>query len=137
MGIVELIVLLLACLGVTLTFVHMKIMDIIGLRPLWEKIEFFKTLFNCSACTGWHVGLWFGSAMFLLLHFKYIVLFYLICLPFTSQAFCYLLERWVILNDYQSFIVEKQVDKLSNNDTVSDEKEHIDTSLLIKPLDDF
>jgi hypothetical protein len=137
MGIVEFILLMLACLGVTLTFVHMKIMDIIGLRPLWEKVNFFKELFRCSACTGWHVGLWFGISMFSLLHFGYILLFYICCLPFASQAFCYLLERWVILNDYKSVLVEKEVDKVINDDIVNDAKETIDTTLFIKPLDDF
>jgi hypothetical protein len=116
MGIVEFLLLLLSCLGVTLTFVHMEIMDIIKLRPLWEKSSFLKKLFSCSACTGWHVGLWFGVSMFLLLYFEYIVLFYMCCLPFASQAFCYLLERWVILNDYKSVLVEKEIDKNNENE---------------------
>jgi len=112
MNLVDLIILLLACLGVTLNFVHMKIMDIIGLRPLWEKINFFKMLFNCSACTGWHVGFWFGVPMFWILQFGYLHAFYMICIPFASQAFCYLLERWGILTDYKSVLAEKELDKI-------------------------
>ncbi len=135
MGFTELFVLLLACLGVTLTFVHMKIMDIIGLRPLWEKINFFKDLFNCSACTGWHVGLWFGITLLIILFLEYVFLFYAICLPFASQAFCYLLERWVILNDYKGAIVEKKLDKVLKDDTIKNEKAH--NTDFIKPLDDF
>ena len=118
MGIVELIMLLLACLGVTLTFVHMKIMDIIGLRPLWEKIEFFKTLFHCSACTGWQVGLWFGVPLILLWFFGFHILFYCMTLPFTSLSFCYLFERLCILIDFNTVVVEKRVDSLIIDDTL-------------------
>lgn len=122
MGIVELILLLMFCLGITLTFVHMTIMDIIGLRQLWEKVDFLKKLLSCSACTGWHSGLWAGVPMVFLWFAGYHLAFYAITLPFASLVFCYLFERLSILIDFNAVLTEKKLDNLPDDDTLNNEK---------------
>jgi hypothetical protein len=107
MTIVSLILLFLACLGVTITFVHMEIMDIIKLRPLWEKSAFLKKLFHCSACTGWHVGLWYGLLCYFIMVIGLTHIFYIMTLPFASSAFCFLFERIMILADNVNVKLEK------------------------------
>lgn len=120
MTLASIIVLLLACLGVTITFVHMEIMDILKLRPLWEKSAFLKKLFHCSACTGWHVGLWYGMFCFILSSFGWTFLFYLCTLPFASSAFCFTFERLVILVNNINIKVEKinETDEKTQNPPV-------------------
>ena len=122
MGITELILLFLSCLGITLTFVHMTIMDIIGLRQKWQRVDFLKKLFSCSACTGWHTGLWFGVPLTLLWFFGFHILFYCLTLPFASLSFCYLFERLSILIDFNAVLTEKKLDNLPDDDTLKNEK---------------
>jgi hypothetical protein len=119
MNLVSLILLLLACLGITITFVHMEIMNILKLRPLWEKSQFLKKLFHCSACTGWHVGLWYGIFCYILYTFEYNFAFYLITLPFASSAFCFMFERTIILVDNLNIKIEKnnEINEKTQNTT--------------------
>ena len=92
MNFVEVFLLLLATCGVTFTFVHSKIVSMIGLRQQWEKINFFKELFHCSFCTGFWAGLIVGT---IFLSLKWIVPF-----GFAAAAFSLLWDRLVILLDY-------------------------------------
>lgn len=132
MGITELILLFLSCLGITLTFVHMAIMDIIGLRQKWQRVDFLKKLFSCSACTGWHTGLWVGVPLTLLWFFGFHILFYCMTLPFASLSFCYLFERLCLLVDFNTVVVEKRVDRLIIDDTLKNENNNsFDDSTLL------
>lgn len=101
----NMILILFACLGLTITINHGIILDKIGIRPLWERINFFKELFKCSMCTGFWVGLLFAFVVIIYMLLFAInpvlsmVFFYLITLPFASSGFCWLLERLSILID--------------------------------------
>jgi hypothetical protein len=92
MDICELIIILLAVCGVVWTFVQATIMDKIGLRPLWEKSPFLTSLFNCSACTGFHIG-WVYGIICVWLALNNWFLFYVITMPFATMAICFLYER--------------------------------------------
>lgn len=103
----EIILLLLACFGLTLVLVHGIIFDTLKIRPLWEKSKFLKELFECSMCTGFWVGLYFSFVMSIycilpsfgvnLLVNK--ILFYILTIPFASSGVCWFLERISILAD--------------------------------------
>jgi hypothetical protein len=82
---------LFCAFGLTCIIVHGQILDILKIRALYNKIEFFKKLFSCSLCTGWWVGLLLGIIYF---DIKYIIPF-----SFASSGFCFFLERFTILLD--------------------------------------
>lgn len=88
---IELFLFLCCSFGLTCIIVHGQILDILKIRPLYNKIEFFKNLFRCSLCTGWWVGLVEGIIYF---DTKYIMPF-----AFASAGFCFFAERLTILLD--------------------------------------
>lgn len=94
----DIFLLLWSCVGLTIILVHSEIMDIIKLRPLWEKSWFLKKLFNCSMCTGTWVG---GYNILTILSYFFIspILFYCLSIPFASSGFCYAIERIIIAID--------------------------------------
>ena len=88
---VELIILLLACCGLTFTIVHAEIMDILKIRPFLQRFNFTRKLIKCSLCSGFYVG-------------GFMMLFHnigdlSIIFPFAASAFTFLWERIVILLD--------------------------------------
>lgn len=86
-----LIILLLACFGVTFTLMYAEILDIIPIRPLLLKIEFFKKLLHCAFCTGFWSSLFVGI---LFIEFKYIIPFAL-----AGASVSYILDRITLLID--------------------------------------
>lgn len=59
------------------------------LREFLSKVSFFKQLFNCSLCLGWHVGFW-SSLIFglpLLICFK---------MAFVSAAVCWIADHFIM-----------------------------------------
>lgn len=60
MSLVDLTILLLACFGITFTLMYAEILDIIPIRPLLLKVNFFKKLLHCAFCTGFWVSLFIG-----------------------------------------------------------------------------
>ena len=111
MILIHLLLLLLACVGLTYTIVQTEIMDIIGLRPLWEKSTFFKKLFNCAFCTGtWVGGPIYGVLCLSLLYFQLYWIFYVITLPFASATLSFIYERSVIMIDNINIILEKYIE---------------------------
>lgn len=96
------LILFWAAIGLTFIIVHAKIMDKLKLRPLWEKVPFFKELFKCGLCTGFWVGFLYATPLFLLLvNGLFPILFYIVTLPFAISATCFLYERIImILLDY-------------------------------------
>ena len=66
MSLVELILLLFACAGLTFTVVHGEIMNKLKLRQLWEKSAFLKELFHCSLCSGFWLSMIYGGLCFYL-----------------------------------------------------------------------
>lgn len=92
------ILLLLAMLGLTYIFVYSLIMDMIKLRPLWEKSKFLKELFHCSMCCSVWFGLYGVLAIYVKQHYDSIW-YYLMTVPFASSAFCYSVDRIVCLAD--------------------------------------
>lgn len=98
MTFVQLIILLLACSGMTFTFVHASIMDKIGLRQLWQKSKFLTELFHCSLCSGFWIGVFYGL-FGTFLTFTAPILFYIVTIPFAASAFSFLFERFTFLLD--------------------------------------
>lgn len=92
MNFIDLILLLLGCAGVTWTFVQSTIVDKIGLRPLWEKSQFLKELFDCGFCCGFHVGIYYGLFCFWLNHINNIW-FYILTVPFASACTSFIFEK--------------------------------------------
>ena len=92
MSILDLLILFFTVAGLSFTFVHAEIMDIIKLRPLWEKVTFFKKLFNCAFCSGFYFSI-------IVECFLDVPLKYFFFLPFAGAAFSLLWERSVILID--------------------------------------
>jgi len=108
MSFADIILLLFSCAGLSFILVHSEIMDMIGLRPLWEKIEFFKKLFHCSFCTGTWIGLLYASTLIFIKFFVSDMMFYLGSIPFASAAFCFLWDRIVIFLDNKIIEQEKK-----------------------------
>jgi hypothetical protein len=88
---VELIILLLACCGLTFTIVHAEIMDILKIRPFLQRFNFTKKLIKCSFCTGFYVGILIGIF--------YIPMSILVPFALASSAISFLFERFVYLLD--------------------------------------
>jgi hypothetical protein len=95
MDLISFILLVLSCAGVTWTFVQSTIMDKIGLRPLWETIPFLKSLFDCSFCTGFHIGIYWGLFCFWLNQIGS-PWFYILTIPFASACASFLFERFMV-----------------------------------------
>lgn len=101
----DVILILLACFGLTTILVDGKILY--QFREWIGKVNFFKELIECSMCTGFWVGLYFSFVMgiTLLLEFLGISsliikgLFYFMTLPFASSGVCWLLERLGVILD--------------------------------------
>jgi hypothetical protein len=91
----EIILLLLACFGLTNILVNGKILD--KFRELISKNSFLKDLIGCSMCTGWWVGLYF--AIVLLLIPMGSAFYYLATLPFASSGISWILERGASILD--------------------------------------
>lgn len=92
------LILFLAAVGLTFIIVHAKIMDKLKLRQMWEKIPFFKELFKCGLCTGFWVGVFYATPLFLLLlNGLFPVIFYITTLPFAISAMSFLYERTIIM----------------------------------------
>lgn len=108
MSLADIFLLLFSCAGLSFILVHSEIMDIIGLRPLWEKSEFLKKLFHCSFCTGNWIGVFYASSLILIKLFISDVLFYICAIPFASAAFCFLWDRIVIFIDNKIIEQEKK-----------------------------
>lgn len=96
MNFIDFILLMLSCAAVTWTFVQSTIVDKIGLRPLWEKSQFLKELWNCGFCGGFHVGIYWGLFCFWLNHIQS-QWFYILTIPFTAACFSFLFERLLVL----------------------------------------
>ena len=88
---VEFIILLLACCGLTFTIVHAEIMDILKIRPFLQRFNFTKKLIKCSLCSGLYVGILIGVF--------YIPMSILIPFAFCSSGVSFLYERFVYLLD--------------------------------------
>lgn len=91
MSLLEILLLLLGCAGLTFTIVHAEIMSILKIRQFLQKFDFTKKLIKCALCT----GTWVGMACSL----AYIEKKYIIPFVFASAAFSFLFERTVILLD--------------------------------------
>lgn len=91
---------LLACFGMTFTFVHAKIMDILGIRPFLNRWEFTKQLQHCSLCSGFWIGLLYAI---LFIPLKFVIPF-----AFAASGFSFFFERIAILVDE---LVMKMTDK--------------------------
>lgn len=110
----DVILLLLACFGFTMTLVHGVIFDKIKLRQLWEKSSFLKELFSCSMCTGFWVGIYFSIilSLYCILPFFGVnslivkVAYYVLTIPFASSGVSFLLERLSILFDNINELLE-------------------------------
>jgi len=96
MNVIDLVLLLLACFGMTLILVHGKILDC-PRNFLSDKFGFFGRLIHCSMCTGWWVGLFFSFIW--VLHETFPILFYFMSIPFASSGVSFLLERLSIFID--------------------------------------
>ena len=101
-SLVELIVLLLSCCGITFTIVHAEIMDILKIRPFLQKFNFTKKLIKCSLCSGTYVGLLIGS---IYLPWNWVIPF-----AFTGAAISFFYERSVYLIDEHIIKIEKEKD---------------------------
>jgi hypothetical protein len=88
---VELIILLLACCGLTFTVVHAEIMDILKIRPFLQRFNFTKKLIKCSLCSGLYVGILIGIF--------YIPMSILVPFALASSAISFLFERFLYLLD--------------------------------------
>jgi len=97
---IELIIYLLACCGITFTVVHAEIFSIMGIRQFLHKSEFFKKLTSCAFCTGFYVGM--GLLMFMPLSYMSCIL------PFAASAFTFLWDRVVILLDEKIIELENK-----------------------------
>lgn len=85
MDFTSIFLILISCAGVTWTFVQSTIMDKIGLRPLWERSPFLKSLMNCEFCFGFHVGWSYGIFCYWLLAI-HSFWFYVLTIPFASAC---------------------------------------------------
>lgn len=92
----QIVLVLLACFGMTLILVHSKILNC-PRKFISEKSDFFNDLLKCSMCTGWWVGLYYAFIM--VLFSTYPLLFYFFTMPFASSGVSFLLERLSILID--------------------------------------
>lgn len=97
MFIADLILMLLSVLGLTFIFIHSEIMDMIGLRPFWEKWSFTNKLFKCSMCCPFWLSLYVLAAY--AISFWWHFLFVLLTFPFACCAFGYMFERITIMAD--------------------------------------
>ena len=95
MDLIDFVLLVLSCAGVTWTFVQSTIMDKIGLRPLWEKSSFLKSLFDCSFCTGFHIGIYWGVFCFCLNQISS-PMFYVMTIPFAAACASFIFERFMV-----------------------------------------
>ena len=82
----ELFFILFACLGLTWIFKYGTILE--GIRFYLCKFSFFKELFDCVLCLGFHAGWMLGVCVY---SFNQNPLFFLI--PFASAGFCSLMEE--------------------------------------------
>lgn len=96
MGFIDFLLLMGSCAWMTWLFVQATIMDDIGLRPLWEKIDFLRRLFNCSMCTGSHVGIYWGLFLYYL-NTLGSFWFYVLTIPFASACVGFVYERLLFL----------------------------------------
>ena len=96
MNVIDLILMLLACFGMTLILVHGKIFDC-PRNFLSEKFGFFGKLIHCSMCTGWWVGLFYAFIWVLFATFPWV--FYLVTIPFASSGISFIFERLAIFLD--------------------------------------
>lgn len=100
MTLIELIIYLFACCGITFTIVHAEILSILVIRQFLHKSEFFKKLTSCSFCTGFYVGI--GLLIFMPLSYMSWIL------PFAASAFTFLWDRIVILLDEKIIELENK-----------------------------
>ena len=91
----EIILLLLACFGLTNILVNGKILE--SLRTVISKWKFFKDLIGCSMCTGFWVGLYF--VIVISLTSIGTIAFYALTLPFASSGISWMLERAGLILD--------------------------------------
>jgi uncharacterized membrane protein len=96
----EIFLLLLACSGITFTFVHAEIMNILGIRPFLNKWEFTRKLQKCALCSGTYI-----SALVGIFYISYI---WLIPFIFAGAGFSFLFERICILLDELIIHLEKE-----------------------------
>jgi hypothetical protein len=106
MNLTSIFLILISCAGVTWTFVQSTIMDKIGLRPLWEKSQFLKELWNCGFCGGFHVGYSYGLFLYYL-NTLGSFWFYVLTIPFCSACMGFLFERLLFLMIEIIGLVEK------------------------------
>jgi hypothetical protein len=101
----EIILLLIACFGLTNILVNSKIME--GFREKFSSEgEFFKDLISCSMCTGFWVGLYF--ALIIILAPLGSTLFYIATLPFASSGLSWIMERGGIILDCLAHKMDKE-----------------------------
>lgn len=108
MSLADIILLLLSCAGFSFVLVHSEIMDIIGLRQLWEKNDFLKKLFHCPFCVGTWIGVFYASSLITIKFLISDAIFYICAMPFASAAFCFLWDRIVIFLDNKIIEQEKK-----------------------------
>lgn len=112
----DIVLILLACFGLTTILVDSKIMD--SFREWAGQVEFFKSLLACAMCTGFWVGLYFSIMLFFLLTLGNIGVslwilkgvFYLLTLPFASSGVSWMLERAAIILDVTAHKLDDQDD---------------------------
>lgn len=98
----DIIILLLACFGLTNILVNGSILN--KFRDYISKWEFIKQLINCSMCTGFWVGLYFSLIITLVSIGT--PLFYIITLPFASSGISWILERSATIIDYFAYKID-------------------------------
>lgn len=96
----EILLLLLACFGMTCIFVHGEIMDIVGIRPFLDKWEFTRKLQKCSLCSGVYISAFIGL---IFMPWLWIVPF-----TFAGAGVSFILERLCILMDELIIKLEKE-----------------------------
>lgn len=92
----EIILLLLACFGLTNILVNGLILE--NFREVLKKnSDFLSKLISCSMCTGFWVGLYFSIILLMVPMGGWA--FYLFTLPFASSGVSWILERGASIID--------------------------------------
>lgn len=106
MTIFDFALLFLSSFGLVWTIVYAEILDILGIRQIIEKSEFFKSLTHCSFCTGFWVGVLYTAPLFLS-YFISPTLFHVVSLPFCTASICYILDKITCLFEDLSLYFKK------------------------------
>ena len=102
----DIILLLLACVGLTIILVDSKIME--KFRNFVSRVKFFKDLISCSMCTGFWVGLYFAIVLILYLTFpQFKPIYYILTIPFASSFLSWICERASVIIDIKAYNDEK------------------------------